>query len=149
MEAVFPPDFIRTGTGDVPQIPSTGNKRNLAVSARIITETSSYPTGNDWKQQRKSPGIIGNHSVSQTQKSNTSIMTSSEFFLSYPELDLPELRFLLFTITTVFRFDGPSDFTTTFDGISYQISTEFRIGFHSGFQPDSNGICTRIAPIFR
>jgi hypothetical protein len=58
MEAVFQPDFIRIGTGDVPQIPETGNKRNVAVSARIITETSSYPTGNHQKQQlsyRKSP----------------------------------------------------------------------------------------------
>jgi len=37
MEAVFPQDFTRTGTGDVPQIPATGNKQNAAVSTRIVT----------------------------------------------------------------------------------------------------------------
>jgi hypothetical protein len=51
MEAVFPPAFILTGIADVPHIPVTGNKRNVAVSARIITKTSSYPTGNHQKQQ--------------------------------------------------------------------------------------------------
>ncbi len=54
MEAVFPPDFTRTGTEDVPHIPAIGNKRNVAVSARIITETSSYPTVNNNVNHRKS-----------------------------------------------------------------------------------------------
>jgi hypothetical protein len=51
MEAVFSPAFILTGIGDVSHIPATGKKRNIAVSAIIITETSSYPTGNHQKQQ--------------------------------------------------------------------------------------------------
>ncbi len=55
MEAVFPPEFTRTGTVDVRPIPATGKKRNAAVSARIYAESSWYPLGNDRKQQRNSP----------------------------------------------------------------------------------------------
>jgi hypothetical protein len=58
MEAVFPPEFTRTGTVDVRSIPATGKKRNAAVSARIYTESSWYPLGNDRKQQRNSPDAI-------------------------------------------------------------------------------------------
>jgi hypothetical protein len=105
MEAVFPPDFTRTGTGDVPQIPATGNKRNVAVSVRIITEISSYPTGNNNVNHRK----------------------SSETTL-YPrhKNPLPEFRFPLFTITRVFKFDFPPYFSRNFDGISHRIL----FGFH-------------------
>jgi hypothetical protein len=57
MEAVFPPDFTRTGTGDVPQIPATGNNRNAAVSTRIITgnhQIRPEMTGNNNVNHRKS-----------------------------------------------------------------------------------------------
>jgi len=56
MEAVFPPDFTRTGTGDVPQIPATGNKRNAAVSTRIIIgnhQIRPEMTGNNNENHRK------------------------------------------------------------------------------------------------
>jgi hypothetical protein len=53
MEAVFPPKFTVLGTGGVPQIPPTGTKRNAAVSARIITGSSTYPTGNNNVTRRK------------------------------------------------------------------------------------------------
>ncbi len=111
---------------------------NMVTSNRKSPETTS-----------KLPEIIGNHTVFQTQKSNTSIMTTSDFFLTYAELDLPEFCFPLFTITRVFRFDFPSDFTRSFDGISHGISTRYRIGFRLRFRADFNGISTRICPVFR
>jgi hypothetical protein len=64
MEAVFPLEFTVPGTGGVPQIPPTGTKRSAAVSARIITGWSTYPTGNDRKQQRNPPETPGSHNLS-------------------------------------------------------------------------------------
>ncbi len=58
MEAVFPPEFTRTGTIDVRPIPATGKKSNAVVSTRINTESSWYPIGNERKQQRNSPDAI-------------------------------------------------------------------------------------------
>jgi hypothetical protein len=57
MEAVFPPEFTRTGTVDVLPIPAPG-KKNAAVSTRINTESSWYPIGNERKQRRNSPDAI-------------------------------------------------------------------------------------------
>ena len=34
----------------------------------ITMESSPYPTGNDWKQQRDPPEIIGNYNLSKTEK---------------------------------------------------------------------------------
>jgi hypothetical protein len=58
------PEFTVPGTGGVPQIPPTGTKRSAAVSARIITGWSTYPTGNDRKQQRNPPETPGSHNLS-------------------------------------------------------------------------------------
>jgi hypothetical protein len=43
--------------------PLTGNKRNLTVSSRIITGTSSHPAGTDRKQQRKESQVTGIQTV--------------------------------------------------------------------------------------
>ena len=44
-------------------------------------EPSSYPTGNDWKQQPHPPEIIGNYNLSKTEKYNKFLMFFSIFFL--------------------------------------------------------------------
>ena len=47
----------------------------------ITMESSPYPTGNDWKQQRYPPEIIGNYNLSKTEKYNKFLMYFSIFFL--------------------------------------------------------------------
>ncbi len=63
MEAVFPPEFTvpEPLTSHRFQLPE--KKRNVTISGRILMESPSYPKGNDRKQQRISPEIIGKHNV--------------------------------------------------------------------------------------
>jgi hypothetical protein len=49
MEAVFPPEHTRTGTGDIRELPGSGKNRNTSISRGIIMGKKSEPNGNDRK----------------------------------------------------------------------------------------------------
>jgi hypothetical protein len=120
-EAVFPPEFTRTGTVDIRPIPATGKKRNTAVSARIYIESSWYPLGNDWKQQRDSPE------------------TATELTGCNPTPDFNRISDIIWLlISSGFRIGFHSwfqvDFILDFKRISNRISLRTSVGFLSGFQ---------------
>jgi hypothetical protein len=55
MEAVFPPEFRRTGTVTIRVFPLTGNKTETFISCRISKGISQYPSGIDRKQEHIRP----------------------------------------------------------------------------------------------
>ncbi len=114
MEAVFPPEFTRTGTVDVRPILATGKKRNATVSARIYTESSWYPLGNDRKQQRNSP-------------ETATELTGCNLTPDFNRISNP----IWLLISSEFRIGFHSGFRIGFHSVFH---SGFRIGFLSGFQ---------------
>jgi hypothetical protein len=75
----IPAGIYRTRNRDYPTDSSYRKKRNPAVSTRIITGSSSYPIGNDWKQQSNPLEIIGNHNLFHLNFNRISIWISRGF----------------------------------------------------------------------
>ena len=84
-EAVFPPEFFRTGTDDIPHIPVTG----MSTDARSIRWESL------WNHSHIRPEMTGNNKVTRRKSSETTIYLKQKnttnfscsfqyFFLSSP-----------------------------------------------------------------
>ncbi len=103
MEAVFPPEFHRTGTVTIRIFPLTGNKTETLISCWISKGISQYPSGIDRKREHIRPST-----------------THPRLFLGFHQT-FP-------SISPRISLDFAEDFTKDFTGISSRISPRISLG---------------------
>ncbi len=140
MEAVFPPEFSRTGTVRFRVFPDTGKKTETFISCRITIGISQYPSGIDRKQEH-------------IRRSTTHPRLFLALHRDFPPISLdftkisPSISLGFHWDFTRISLEFHRGFHCNFTGISLEFHRGFHWdftgispGFHRGFHWDCTGI---------